>query len=793
MEIAEAFVTIKVDNARFKRDLAQSSRLFDKTADKIKKRADKMKRAMRDASIAVIGLGVAMTASFGLLAKSLITAAATMEKLKFGLVAVAGGAKEANKQFITLREVAKLPGLTFQEAVQGSINLQAAGLSAKLAERSLKAFGNALVTVGRSAADLRGVNLALTQILTKQTGFGQEIRQLSERLPQVRVAMKEAFGISSSEDFKRLGLNSQEFVEGLVAQFEKLPRVTGGAVNAIDNLRDSWMQMANSLGMILLPAFTKITNSLADLTKFIEGLTDTQRSILAWTTVAGAGFGLVATAIGGLGLLLPKIITGIAGLSGVFGSLGTVALGPIGIGIAAIAVAIAGTAIALKEFGKARKDVRIEEDLKALEGNIAGIESQISLLNKAIGEIDTAVRKKGVKAISLLGTSLKNAAGDVPVLGKEIRTVAEQVDLITKRIAGLTIELDFLRKTPKGFGLKVDEPVATGFSKEEKRILRVIDMLKVKFNLEMSAQKEALRVDRENKRRALEATTRIGVPDLRGITQEEILKQGARRVDDLNKQIADEQTKRQAGLLAKFREFAAERRENLKRLLGIAKKAADDRDRRRDAQAAKDKARFQNLAEEEITTMAEVNEAVRKGNAEANKIRVAKNLNTLRIIKNMEQERFRSLAKIWNDFTGDFQSSFTNMFADILTKGRASWSSFAKDLKNIFLRQLAEIAVSQAFRGLFELLNRLDRGVFRPPATPDFGGGPVPPDIGSAIFDAPAAQGTQLAPAAPGINVILPFADVQHMSSARIEMLIRKQFEPATRNLVKRGILPRRM
>ena len=56
-----------------------------------------------------------------------VKAATTMESLERGLRAVAGGAAQADAQLIGLREVAKLPGLGLQEAVQGAGNLQAAG------------------------------------------------------------------------------------------------------------------------------------------------------------------------------------------------------------------------------------------------------------------------------------------------------------------------------------------------------------------------------------------------------------------------------------------------------------------------------------------------------------------------------------------------------------------------------------------------------------------------------------------------------------------------------------------
>src|SRR5215210_433175 len=115
--------------------------------------------AVKASTAVAVGMGVAGAAAgaFGILA---IKAAGNMQSLRMGLDAVSGSSEESEKQLVRLREVAKLPGLGFQEAIQGSVNLQAAGLSANTAERALKSFGNALATVGKGKAELSGVILA---------------------------------------------------------------------------------------------------------------------------------------------------------------------------------------------------------------------------------------------------------------------------------------------------------------------------------------------------------------------------------------------------------------------------------------------------------------------------------------------------------------------------------------------------------------------------------------------------------------------------------------------------------
>jgi hypothetical protein len=215
-------------------------------------------------------------------------------------------------------------------------------------------------------------------------------------------------------------------------------------------------------------------------------------------------------------------------------------------------------------------------------------------------------------------------------------------------------------------------------------------------------------------------------------------------------------------------------------------------DERRDAQAAKDKARFQNLAEEEITTQADVDEAIRKGRAEGDKLRIARNLKTFRTLAAIERNRVQSFKRVWDDFTLGVQQSFADMFGDMLTGGITSWRKFAIEIKDIFLRQLAQIAVSQAFKALENLADRIDfgfRGVTGGPGSDGGGGGgifsgdqpPILPPIGTA------------APAPGVIQIVFPNADIEHMSQARIEQAVQARIAPALRQLAKRGIIATRM
>lgn len=236
-----------------------------------------------------------------------VQAAKQMDSLERGLTAVTGSAAETQIQLKRLEEIAKLPGLGFQEAVQGSINLQAAGFSAALAERSLLAVGNALATVGKGKVELARVNAQLTQMANKSGGYGQDIRVISESLPQIRQTLISAFGTADTKIISKSGRTGKQVVEAIVAELEKLPRMTGGVQNAFENLSDAWFRAAAVLGESLLPAVIPLVDGLTRMLEKVRSLDGaTVRSRLALLGML-AVMGPLTYAAG----LLAQVITGL--------------------------------------------------------------------------------------------------------------------------------------------------------------------------------------------------------------------------------------------------------------------------------------------------------------------------------------------------------------------------------------------------------------------------------------------------------------------------------------------------
>jgi tape measure domain-containing protein len=268
------------------------------------------------------GLGAGLTAGItvplaGLAALS-IDAAGDMDSLMRGLTAIAGSSEEAGRQMERLKEVAKLPGLGLEEAVQGSIRLQAVGTSAQDAEKYMMQFGNALATVGKGRADLDAVITQLVQMASKTNVVAEDLKPIMERVPQVASILKEAYGTIDTEQLSKAGKTTTEVIGTIVKGLEELPRVSGGIKNSFENLEDSSKQALAEIGkaftpliQIVTPAIESLLESVKQAAQWFTQLPGPVQAAIGTFVAFGAALGPILVAIGGItaaiGLAMPAL------------------------------------------------------------------------------------------------------------------------------------------------------------------------------------------------------------------------------------------------------------------------------------------------------------------------------------------------------------------------------------------------------------------------------------------------------------------------------------------------------
>lgn len=340
-------------------------------------------------------LSIGLTVPLAGLATASIKAAADMDALERGLIAVTGSATEAKRQLDEMREVSKLPGLGLKEAVEGSINLQALGFSADKTKNILLAFGNALATVGRGKEDLNETIRQLGQLGARGVVTADNLRPIIERVPQVAGIIKREFGGEALSDpakrFKELGISASDFIDILVRELLKLPKVTSSLKNDLENFQQALFESFAKIGKELTPFVSQFTSTAVPaLQKAIEIFSALPEPVKQSAIVLGifsAAFGPVIGAIGQMAGALNSTIKllGIfavesraaaaaqatlntaSGASGVTGSMTVLSriLTPVNVGLLGISAAALVTASNLNKLEKAA-DTAFDEGLKKL-------------------------------------------------------------------------------------------------------------------------------------------------------------------------------------------------------------------------------------------------------------------------------------------------------------------------------------------------------------------------------------------------------------------------------------------
>lgn len=298
-------------------------------------------------------LSLTVSAPLAALAVSVVDAAVRMDSLRRGLDTIAGSSQEAARQLVRLTEIAKLPGIGFEEAIQGSIALQAVGFSAAEAEKALIQFSNAVALTGGSREQLQAVTVQLGQMAAQSKVLAADLKPIINAAPAVAVALRNAFGTVRSEEIQELGIQSKEFIDIMIKELAKLPRAAAGARNSFDNFRDTVFRAAATIGETLLPALVRLADTFGPI---VTGLANAfaalpvpiQSAVLVVGALTAA-LGPLTFVFGQLVLGLGRVIVGFAQLNAL-GLLPSIAnfrlLGQVMIGTASLAQGAAATAAA---------------------------------------------------------------------------------------------------------------------------------------------------------------------------------------------------------------------------------------------------------------------------------------------------------------------------------------------------------------------------------------------------------------------------------------------------------------
>ena len=448
-----------------------------------KQRVEQFTGSLRNLSSGLITVGsvlsAALTVPLVALGVSGVRAAAQLDSIKRGLRAVAGSAAEADAQLARLTEIAKLPGIGFQEAIQGSVRLQTVGFSAREAERALRAFSQAVALTGGGRVELDRITVQLGQLAAKGKVLSQDLRPIIEAAPAVGRALREAFGTVNAEDIQKLGLSSEEFLNQLITQLEKLPKVTGGARNSFDNFTDAAFRASAAVGDAILPVLTKLISvaepaivglgsAFQSLPSAIQGAIVAQGAFLAALGPLALTAGLLAKTVADLTPLfvllnakaITPLIARVTALGGAFAALRAAATGALGVTAlvsvwGAVAIAAGALAFAIYSLVTAEKKFATvtEDQVKASQDRLNSLKEEVRFLNDLEGEVTRTVEQQ-LKLSEIYDSLDVQTKARVKALGDEStqvqRLTAELEKLATAenerlKLQGATIAAKFAK------------------------------------------------------------------------------------------------------------------------------------------------------------------------------------------------------------------------------------------------------------------------------------------------------------------------------------------------------------
>ncbi|MFD1141857.1 tape measure protein [Larkinella insperata] len=311
---------------------------------------------------------------------------ADINALQLGLENITGSAAAAKARFEELKEVARLPGLGLEEAVQGDVRLQAVGFSAETSKRALLEFGNALALTGGGRVELDAVITQLSQMGSSAKVLAEDLKPILRASPAVAKAVRGMFGTVSSEAISKqltaAGKGPADFIKELIESLSGLERVKGGPKNAIENFGDSIKLAAFSFGeaadkaLNMTGLLTRVGDAAGQLAKrFAELPTGTQSAIIGVTGFAAA-IGPLTLGIGSLVKLMPVISSGFALLGG-----------PIGIAAAAV---VGATALIVTNWDKLKVYWEQLKQSLAKTGVWSTVQNVVSSAMEAIGAVSGA-------------------------------------------------------------------------------------------------------------------------------------------------------------------------------------------------------------------------------------------------------------------------------------------------------------------------------------------------------------------------------------------------------------------
>jgi tape measure domain-containing protein len=225
-----------------------------------------------------IAIGGAIGSAFVAVAKDIATTYIEAEKLQNALKATAGSDILGMQQYEQLKTLSSEIGLNIGVAAKATLQLQAAGMSAANAFKTIRTLQNAIASGGGGSEELGRFIYGLQQLYASPKPLAEELGQLKEALPVTAKLLTQAFGSARAEDLQKLNLSGKQVAETLLKMAEAMPKMErglGGQIDAIKAKFDSLKEMAGEESSGVTKGFA------GGLSSFLDYIIKKQKEIKA--------------------------------------------------------------------------------------------------------------------------------------------------------------------------------------------------------------------------------------------------------------------------------------------------------------------------------------------------------------------------------------------------------------------------------------------------------------------------------------------------------------------------------
>lgn len=293
--LGEMLVRLSVDTKTWKRNLSKMERDWRRTGRQLHLSGMQLTRSV---TLPILGIGAAAIKSF-----------ADFERLEVALTQTVGSASQAKVELQQIAEIAKQPGIGYEQALQAATSLRAMGESAEFTQSTLSGFAKAVALSGGTAENFQSVLVQMRQTLATGLIDRQSFKIIQEQLPKGLEVMREKFG-STNIELIRASYSAREFWEIMIDGMNALPQPTETTANALNNFYTSLKKSMSQLGGAIVEStgFNEILNtvsrSIDTATRRFENMSKSQQQATLITAGFAAALGPATAFLGNLAVTL---------------------------------------------------------------------------------------------------------------------------------------------------------------------------------------------------------------------------------------------------------------------------------------------------------------------------------------------------------------------------------------------------------------------------------------------------------------------------------------------------------